>query len=146
MTANRHRAFGEHFYGIRKPGATFDFDHIRARAHHDGGVFKCLLRSGVSHKRQVGEQQAVGRATAHGAGVVGNVFHGDRQGGVVPLYRHAQRIANQHHVEANIGEQFSKAIVVGSDCCEALFLLFAFLQHSDSSGFAHNLSGHNIDE
>ena len=64
----------------------------------------------------------------------------------MPLYRHAQRITDQHHVDAFIGKQLSEAVVVGGDSREALFLLFAFLQHSDSGGFAHNLSGHNIDE
>ncbi|CNU19043.1 Uncharacterised protein [Salmonella enterica subsp. enterica serovar Bovismorbificans] len=90
MTTNRHGAFGEHFHRINQPGAAFNFDHIGPRTHHDSRVFTCLFRGGVSHKRQVGEQQAVRRATSHGTSVVSDIFHGDRQGGVVPLNRHAQ--------------------------------------------------------
>ena len=139
MSAYGYRALGEHFHRIRQPCAALDFDHIGPRAHHDGGVLEGLFRRGVSHKRQIGEQQAVWRAPAHRAGMVGDIFYGHRQGGVVALYRHAQRIADQHHVDTLIGKQLCKAVVIGGDSGEAFLLLFAFLQQGDSGRF-HNVS------
>ena len=114
-------------------------NHIGSRAHHDGGVLEGLFWCGISHKRQVCEQQAVRRAAAYRAGMVGDIFYGHRQGGVVALYRHTQRIADQQHVDTFVGKQLGKAVVIGGDSGEAFLLLFAFLQHGDCGRF-HNVS------
>ena len=139
VAANRHRAFRQHFHRFRKPGAAFKLDHVGACAHHNGGVSEGLFRGGVGHKRQVSEQQAMGGAATYRLGVVGDIFHGHRQGRVVPLHRHAQRVTYQHHVDPFIGKQLCKAVVIGGDGGEALLLLFAFLQQGDSGRF-HNVS------
>ena len=56
------------------------------------------------------------------------ISNGNWQGGVVPLNRHAQRVAYQHDVKSFIGKEFGEAIVVSGDGRETFFFLFAFLQ------------------
>jgi excinuclease Cho len=60
----------------------------REGAHDGCSVFKRLLRRGVSHKRQVGEQQASRRTTTDGSGVISNILNRYRQSGVMSLDRH----------------------------------------------------------
>ncbi|MNP57720.1 hypothetical protein D3C76_1525740 [compost metagenome] len=88
MAADRHRALGEHAYGVDQPGTAFHFDHVGPGAHHRGGILKRLLRRGVSHKRQIGEQQAGGGPATHRPGVVSNILYRHRQSGVMSLDRH----------------------------------------------------------
>ena len=71
--------------------------------------------------------------------MIGDIFHGDRQGGVVTLYRHSQGIAHQQHINAFIGEQLREAMVVGGNGGKALLFLFAFLQQGNGGRF-HNIS------
>lgn len=62
------------------------------------------------------------------------------------LYRHAKRVPHQHDVNAFIGKQFGKAVIVSGDGGEAFLFLFVFLQQGDSGRFAHNFSPHNKNE
>jgi len=74
-----------------------------------------------------------------GAGVIGDIFHGNRQGGVVTLHRHSQRVTYQQHIYAFIGEQLREAVIVGGNGGKALLFLFAFLQQGNGGRF-HNIS------
>ena len=71
--------------------------------------------------------------------MIGDIFYGDRQGGVVTLHRHSQRVAHQQHINAFIGEQLREAMVVGGNGGKALLFLFAFLQQGNGGRF-HNIS------
>ena len=53
---------------------------------------------------QISQQQAVWRAATYGGSVVGDIGNGNWQGGVVPLNRHAQRVAYQHDVKSFISK------------------------------------------
>ena len=54
------------------------------------------------------------------------------------LNGHAQRVADQHHIDAFVGEQFGKAVVVGGNGGEAFLFLLVFLQQGDGGWFHHN--------
>ena len=62
--AHRYRALGEHFHRVAQPAAAFQFHHVGAGAHQLGGVGEGLFRGGVTHERQIGQQQAGARRTA----------------------------------------------------------------------------------
>ncbi|CSF12724.1 Uncharacterised protein [Shigella sonnei] len=104
MTTYRNGTFGQHFYGFDQPLTALNFDHIGTGTHNRCGVFKGLFRRGIRHKRQVSQQQAVWRTTTYGGSVVGDIGNGHRQGGVVTLNRHAQRVAYQHDVKSFISK------------------------------------------
>ena len=139
MSADGDRALGEHFHGLHQPGATFNLDHIRARTHDGGRIFKGLFRRRVSHKRQIGEQQAIRRAATHRLRVVSDILNRHRQGGVMPLYCHPQGIPDQHHIDPFVGKQSGETVVISSNGGEAFFLLFALLQQREGGRF-HNIS------
>ena len=58
VAAHRHCALGEHFHRVAQPAAAFQFHHVGAGAHQLGGVGEGLFRGGVTHERQIGQQQA----------------------------------------------------------------------------------------
>ena len=52
---------------------------------------RCL----IGHVRHIADQQAVGRASAHGGCVADHVIHLHRQGGIEAEHGHAQAVADQ---------------------------------------------------
>ena len=128
MTTYRNGTFGQHLYGFYQPLTAFNFDHVSTGTHNRCGVFEGLFRRGIRHKRQVSQQQAVWCAATYGGSVVGDIGNGNWQGGVVPLNRHAQRIAHQHDVKPFISKEFGEAIVISGDGRETFFFLFVLLQ------------------
>ena len=44
------------------------------------------------------------------------------------LNGHAQRVANQHHIDTFVGKEFREAVVVSRNRREAFLLLLVFLQ------------------
>jgi len=52
--------------------------------------------------------------------VIGNIVNGDGQGGIMPLYRHSQRVAYQHYANAFVGKQFCEAKIISRDGGEFL--------------------------
>ncbi|MNP70326.1 hypothetical protein D3C76_1665450 [compost metagenome] len=79
MAADGDGALREHFHRFAKPTAAFYFDHVGPGAHHLGRALAGKLRRGVTHERQVGQQQAGWCPTAYRAGMVSHVGHGYRQ-------------------------------------------------------------------
>ena len=76
------------------------------------GIERALGR-GIGLERQVGDQQRPRQAARDAGGVVDDVVDGHRQRAVVALHHHAERIADQHQVDAVGVERAGEAGVVG---------------------------------
>ncbi|MNC39241.1 hypothetical protein D3C75_878900 [compost metagenome] len=83
-----------------------------AGLHQCGAVGKGLLRGGVRHERQVGEDQRAVVATFDAGGMVGHVRGGHRQCAVVALQDHAQRVAHQQHFDTGLAGGLGEGRVV----------------------------------
>ena len=93
-----------------RPAAAFELDHLRAGLHQTAALRKRLLaRLVVAGERQVGDQPGVAVAARHAARVVRHLVERHRQGAVVPLQHHAERIADQQHVDAGRVEQRARS-------------------------------------
>lgn len=90
MRAHWHATFGQQTDGLCQPGGAFELDHVGAGLHQGGAVGEGLLRCGVGHERQVGEDQGALVATLDAGSVVGHFGGRDRQGTVMALQDHAQ--------------------------------------------------------
>ncbi|MCY1175339.1 hypothetical protein D9M73_155720 [compost metagenome] len=112
VRAHRHTTLGQQADGFGQPGCAFDFYHVGAGLHQCGAVGKGLLRRGVGHERQVGEDQRAVVAAFDAGGVVGHLRRGDRQGAVVALQDHPQRVAHQQHFNAGLAGGLGEGRVV----------------------------------
>jgi hypothetical protein len=79
-------------------------------------------RDGVAHERQVGHQERPVQSARHGSQWIDHVVHRHRHRGVVPLDHHAERIADQHHVDIGLVEQHGEAGVVAGEAGDLLAL------------------------
>ena len=93
--------------------AALQLDHLRAGLQQPHRVFECLLRTDlIGAEWHVRDDEGALRATGDRAGVVGDVLDGHRQGRIVPLHHHAERIADQQRIDAGAVQHRSKGRVV----------------------------------
>ena len=104
-------------------GAAFELDHLRAAFLHQAhGVLERLLARGVGHERHVGHQERAVQPLRDRAAVIDDVLQRDRHGRVVTLDHHAERIADQHQVDAGVVDERREARVVSGDAGDLLAL------------------------
>ncbi|KAG1386546.1 hypothetical protein G6F59_016805 [Rhizopus arrhizus] len=95
MRADRDLALDQIADDVDLEAGTFDLDHLGTGLQQlQRGIQRAFGRS-VGAKRQVGPQQRTLQYAGHGAGVVDHVGHGHRQGRIMALHDHPQRIADQ---------------------------------------------------
>lgn len=90
MVVNWYCVFCQYFYGVGQSGVVFEFDYIGVSVYYDGGICKGLFGGGIGYEWQVGKQQVVWCVVVDGVGVIGDIFYGNWQGGVVILYCYFQ--------------------------------------------------------
>ncbi len=86
-----------------------------ARLHQRRAVDQGLLQCGVGHERQVGENHCALVAAFHACNVVRRFSGGNRQGAVVALQDHAQRVAYQQHFDTRLGGRVGEGCVVAGE-------------------------------
>ncbi len=105
MTADGDTAFHQIADGVCNQDATFHLDHMGARLDqldciHVGGF---LIWIGA--ERHIGHNQCRLVATCHAGGMVSTVIDGNRQGGIMSLADHAQRITDQQCLDTALVQQ-----------------------------------------
>ena len=78
----------------------------------------------IRGERHVGDQEGALHAAAHGARVMQHLLHGDGQSVFVAQHDHAQRIADQHHVDAGFVDQPRAGIVICGETGNEFVTLF----------------------
>ena len=104
--------------------AALELHHARtALLHQAHGILQCLLRRGIAHERQIGDEERPVQAARHGPRVIDHVVDRDRHRGVVSLDHHAERVADQHQIDAGLIEQHRKTGVVTGERGDGLAVL-----------------------
>jgi hypothetical protein len=107
--------------------------------HHSGAAFlhqahrvgKRQIARWITHERQVGDQERTLQATRHGCAVVDHVVHGDGHGGGVSLDHHAERVSNQHHIDAAGVEQCREAGIIRGQAGNLLTALLHLIESTE---------------
>jgi hypothetical protein len=100
VRADRNLALDQVADDVDLEAGTFDLDHLGTGLQQLQRGIQRAFRGGIGAERQVGHQQRTLQHAGHGAGVVDHVGHGHRQGRIMTLHDHAQRIADQDQVDA----------------------------------------------
>jgi hypothetical protein len=125
--------------------ATLELDHLGAGGHQADGVAQRPLRAFLEGpERHVGNHQRSPARAGDARGVVGDVGEGDRQGRVVPLQDHAERVADEQGIDARGFTELGEAgVVAGED--RDLFAAGAHPGQVDMRQAARrNVGGHGI--
>ena len=124
MTHHRNFGFDEARNQFEAALAAFDFHGFCAGFLHEAnGVLNGFVDRNVeAAEGHIGNEQRAFRAAADGARVMKNLIERDGQRAVVAESDHAQRIADEQHVDAGLVEQARGGIVVGCEkrdlfCC-----------------------------
>ena len=138
MRAHRNAALGEEGDGLDHHRAAFQLDHVRARRHQPrSGGKRALGRGLVAAEGQVGDDEGAFGARGHAARVVRHLGELHRQGRGVALHHHAERVADQQHVDAGGIEHAREAGVVAGEHGD-FFAAFAHgLEGGQGDGHAH---------
>ena len=132
--ADRDAALLQKGGGIGHKGAAFEFDDVSAGLHQLGGGGKGLLAALlVGSEGQVGNDHRVAVAAGDGGGVVAHLGQGNGQGGITPLYGHAQRVAHQQGIDAGAVHQRGEAGFVAGEHGDFFAGGFHFLQGGDGN-------------
>jgi hypothetical protein len=101
--------------------SSLELDHLRAAfLHEPHGVLQRLLARRVRHERHVGHLERPEQSFGDRLGVIDDVIERDRHGRVVPLDHHAERVADQHDVDAGLVGQRGIARVIARDARDLL--------------------------
>ena len=113
--------------------AALELDRVAAALLHQlAGVGHALLdRRLVRHERHVADDVRAARPAGDGAAVVDDLVERDRQGRVVALHDHAERVADEQHVGAGLVEQARERGVVGGEHGDPLASLLHLPQGVD---------------
>jgi hypothetical protein len=114
MPAYRHTALHQERHRRRHGAPALELDHVgQAFLHQPAGTAQRLLGTFLVGKEgQVGHQQGAFEAARHTAGVIDHVVQGHRHRGGLALHHVAERIADQHHVDAGRVQQAGEGIVI----------------------------------
>ncbi|KAG1450140.1 hypothetical protein G6F57_016478 [Rhizopus arrhizus] len=142
MRADRDLALDQIADDVDLEAGTFDLDHLGTGLQQlQRGIQRAFGRS-VGAKRQVGHQQRTLQYAGHGAGVVDHVGHGHRQGRIMALHDHPQRIADQDQVNAVCVKSAGKAGVVGGQHDQLLAIALGLGQGGNGPGLAVCVGAH----
>ena len=122
--------------GLRDRLAALQLDGLNAAFLHQSarGPQRIVARDLVRHERQVTDQVGPFGTTGHACAVIDHVVQRHRQGVVMTLHDHAQRVAHENHVRTRHVDQACHGRVVGGDHHKPLVvgLLLPKVQHSGS--------------
>ena len=106
MAHHRDAAFRELRGQLRHPAPALELDGVHPRLEQVDSVGGGLLdRPLVGAERHVRDEQLVGRGPGHGAGVVKDLVHGDRQRRGVAEVVVAHAVAHQQRGHAGLSEK-----------------------------------------
>jgi hypothetical protein len=124
MSTHRNAALGQKGDRVHHDRAALELDHVRACRHQPRtGGKRTLERRLVAAERQVGDDEGVLGAGRHAARVIRHFGQLHRQRGSVTLHHHAERIADQQHLDAGAIEHARKAGVVAGEYGDLLAAL-----------------------
>ncbi len=114
-------------FELRLPA--LELDHLRlGQLDQFAGVVERLLRRIERAERHVEHQQRVVEPGGDRAAVVGDVVERDRNRRFVALDHHAERIADQHDLDAALLEQARETVIVGRQAGEFFAVLLQLLE------------------
>ncbi len=115
MRADRHVALAERMDHFARPARAFELDHRGAAlAHQASRGRERGRRVARAQERHVGDQQRAVHAARGARGVIDHLIDRDRQRARMTLHDHAERIADQHDVDAGgIGRRGEARVVRG---------------------------------
>ena len=129
VATNRNTARGQKVYGLGHTFTAFEFDHLRAGRHQLGGIGKRLRRAGlIGSPRHVADNKSALRSARNTGGVIDGVALRHRQGGVVTLHHHAERITDQDGIDTGRINHRSETRIVGRQHRDTFAVLLHFLQ------------------
>ena len=129
VRTHRNALTGEATHRLQLHGPSFQLHHLRpALFHQPAGVRNGLPRIHVGQERHIGHQQRPTATTGHAAGMVDHLVEGHRQGALLPLNHHSERIPHQQDLHPRRIEQRGEAAVVGGQTGELLSRLLHLLQ------------------
>ena len=114
-------------------GAALELDRLHPALgdQADGVPDRLVGRSLVRAEGQVPDQVGALRAAGDGGAVVDHLVHGDRERALLPLHHHADRVADQQHLDPGLVEEAREAGVVGGEHGDALARLLHLAQRVD---------------
>ena len=115
VAAHRDPASDEELDGRREPRAAFELDHRRAGLERGGRRGVRGLDAGlIASERQIGDDERARARRGDAARVIEHVVEAHRQRRCVTLHDHAERIADEQHVDAGaIGGGGERRVVGG---------------------------------
>jgi hypothetical protein len=123
---------------------TFELDHPRAGLQAAQRCLERTLRRRVGAERQVGDQQCMRQAACDATHVVDDVVDGHRQRAVVSLHDHAERIADEHEVDAVLVHDARESRVVGGEHDELAAIALRAGQHRHGPGLGVGARIHDV--
>ena len=137
MRTDRYAALNQSMNAVTEPGAPFQLDHLRARLHQAGAGMQRVVRIGEAHKRQVGHDQGVGSSPRHALRVVGHGIQRHRDGCVVALQHHAERVAHQNGVSARFARKLCESRIIGRNHDELVARGLHVVQGTNGDALCH---------
>ncbi|VTQ32412.1 Uncharacterised protein [Pseudomonas aeruginosa] len=128
MRADRHAHLCQAGDRLRQPGPTLQLDHVCAGLHQADRVGKGLGHGMAGFEGQVGDDQGTFVTAFHAGRVIGHFLVADRQGAVVTLQYHSERISDQKHVHAGLAGGVGEGGVVAGQHGDLLAALLQPLQ------------------
>ena len=114
MPHDRNAEIGEAPDSLQNWRAAFQLDGVGAAfSHQPPGGGDGVVQACIAHERHVRDDQGVGCAPHHSAGVIDNVVDRHGQGRVVALNHHAQAVANHKDGQAGPVRDQGRGIVIG---------------------------------
>jgi hypothetical protein len=113
VRAHRDPALDQEAHRVSGVSASFELDHLGARAHQRHSRRKGLLGARlIGAKRHVGDQERRTLALRHAARVVSHVLQGDRQRARFALDHVAERVTHQQDVDGGLVQHPGEGRVV----------------------------------
>src|SRR6185436_15969498 len=124
VAEHRHAGAHQSLHDGNDLFAAFELHRIGERLLHQArGALERLRRRAVGEKRQVRDDEGLGRAAARRARVVHHVGERHRKGRVVAEHHHAERVTHQDEIDARFGDEARGRKVVRGEHGEAAALL-----------------------
>lgn len=115
MGADRYTIARQLAHRITQPFPALNLDHLRTRLHQLRRAVQGLLRGGAGHERKVGDDKGAVVSALYAGSVINHIFQPDRQGAVMALQDHPQRIADEEHLNARRAQCMCKCCVVAGE-------------------------------
>ena len=121
MSAHRHALFSETAHRLDQGRPALELDHLdTAFLHQPARRGQGALGGGGGEEGQVADQQCAALPAGDAGAVIDHLVHGHGHRGRVSLQDHAERVADQYHLDPGGVQQAGEARVVAGETADAL--------------------------